>query len=71
LPVARAKGLSVIVTDAQGQPMRGGNHQIYQPVTFVVARPEVQDAVVEAIRGIICPAFHAADVIGSSVASEA
>lgn len=71
LPIARGRDLSVIVTNAQGQALHGGNHPIYQPVAFVVARPEIEAAVVEVIRCTICPAFLADEAIESYVAAEA
>ena len=57
LPVAMGRGLSVIVTDAQGLLLHGGNHDIYTPVAYVVARPQVEEAVVEVIRMTVCPGF--------------
>ncbi len=68
LPIARGRDLSVIVTDAQGNLMHGGNHPIYEPVAFAVARPEIKDAVVEAIRKTICPTFLAAQANEVSLA---
>lgn len=39
--VARGRGLGVIVTGANGEPLEGGDHEIYTPVSFLVARPDV------------------------------
>ena len=49
--------MSVIVTNAKGQPLHGGNHPIYQPVAFLITRPEIEEAVVRTIRDTVCPAF--------------
>jgi fructose-1,6-bisphosphatase/inositol monophosphatase family enzyme len=74
LPVAAGRGLRVLVTDAQGAPLAGANHAIFTPVAFIVARPEVVDTVIEAIRATICPGFgrsetvRAAEVMGAPVA---
>jgi len=57
LPVAHGCVLTVIITNAQGQRLRGGNHPIYQPIAFLVARPEIEDAMVQTIQDIICPTF--------------
>jgi fructose-1,6-bisphosphatase/inositol monophosphatase family enzyme len=57
LPIAKARGLSVVVTNSEGMPLEGGNHDIYMPVAFVVARPEVETLVIEAIRTTVCPGF--------------
>lgn len=67
LPIARGRGLAVIVTDSQGRLLQGGNHEIYTPIAFVVARPELEDLVVEAIRTTVCPAFLGEKAIHAAV----
>lgn len=67
LPIARARGLSVIVTDSQGRVLQGGNHEIYTPIAFVVARPELVDIVTEVIRSAVCPAFLGEEAIHAAV----
>ena len=57
IPVALGRGLRVILTDAQERLLTGGNHDIYTPVAFVVARPEVEAVIVDAIRSTINPGF--------------
>lgn len=57
LPVAMGRGLRVEVTDAQGAPLAGTDHPIRTPVAFVVARPDVADVVIAAIRSTVCPGF--------------
>ena len=56
-PIALGRGLRVILTEADGIPLRGIDHPIYTPVAIVVARPEVANVVVDAIRAVILPSF--------------
>jgi fructose-1,6-bisphosphatase/inositol monophosphatase family enzyme len=69
-PVARGRGLTVFVTDSEGKALSGGDHEIRTPVGFVVARPGLEDIVVEAIRATVCPQFlvaapEALEVVGA------
>jgi hypothetical protein len=57
LPIARGRGLTVLIANSEGLALNGGNHDIYTPVAFVVARPDVADTIVEAIQRTVCPAF--------------
>jgi len=57
LAIARARGLRVVLADGDGVPLVGADHAIYTPVSIVVARPDVADAVIEAVRCVICTAF--------------
>ncbi len=57
LPIARGRGLVVHVTDERGRPLRGGNLPARTPVAYVVARADAANAVVSAIRELICHAF--------------
>jgi hypothetical protein len=57
LPVASGRGLDVIVTDSNGLALRGGNHNIYTPLAFVVARHGLEQIVIDAVRTTVCPGF--------------
>ena len=57
LPIAMGRGLDVIVTDSQGVPLQGGNHDIRTPVAFVVARADIAQLVPEGIRTTVCAGF--------------
>jgi fructose-1,6-bisphosphatase/inositol monophosphatase family enzyme len=48
--VARGRGLRVLVMTAGGAPLLGGDHEIYTPVSFVVARPDVFETVTGVLR---------------------
>jgi|SRR5579872_5502233 len=49
--VARGRGLDVLVTGADGAPLEGGDHEIYTPVSFIVARPDVFETVRNVVNG--------------------
>jgi len=57
LPVARARGLRVVVTSSDGKVLVGSDHPIRTPVALVVAVPEVVEIIVEAVRSLVCPTF--------------
>jgi hypothetical protein len=57
LPIAQARGLSVLVTNSRGSRLFGGNHDIFTPIAFIVAKPGIADIVVEAIRSTLRPGF--------------
>lgn len=48
--VARGRGLGVLVMTADGRPLEGDDHPIYTPVSFIVARADILDAVVGVVR---------------------
>jgi hypothetical protein len=45
------------LADMNGVPLAGADHAIYTRVSLVVARPDVNELVTEALRETICPAF--------------
>lgn len=67
LPIARGCGLGVIVTDSQSRLLHGGNHDIYTPITFIVARPELVDIVTGVIRSTVCPSFLKEEAIHAAL----
>ena len=56
-PIAMGRGLRVIATDDEGQPLVGSDHPIRTPVAFVVAIPEVADVAIAAVRKVVCSTF--------------
>lgn len=66
-PVARGRSLSVIITDEQGQLLRGGDHDIHKLIAFVVARPEQEEEIVEAIRSTVHSAFLKEEAVQAAV----
>jgi fructose-1,6-bisphosphatase/inositol monophosphatase family enzyme len=49
--VARGRGLRLLVMSGSGAPLDGSDHEIYTPVSFIVARPDVFDMVTQVVRG--------------------
>lgn len=68
LPIAMGRGLDVVVTDSQGVPLEGGHHDIYTPVAFVVARADIAQLVLEAIRSTVCADFLSQAAVAATAA---
>ena len=48
--IARGRSLKVLVMTPDGVPLKGGDHTIYTPVSFVVARPDAFESVLSVVR---------------------
>jgi fructose-1,6-bisphosphatase/inositol monophosphatase family enzyme len=53
LPVALARGLSVELMRADGSSLNIGDHAIFEPVAYIVARPDLASTVMEAVRSAL------------------